>query len=113
MGACISSKRDTSHTTWLMGLSSIRISSTASFEFLFLIDPQIPLDSWRPKYRDTHLGPSLASLTINASKQAAVHWYIYVHASYTTMILILGGKEPLINGLYYLSPEIAHLIEWS
>jgi hypothetical protein len=29
------------------------------------------------------------------------------------MILILGGKEPLINGLYYLSPEIAHLIEWS
>jgi hypothetical protein len=29
------------------------------------------------------------------------------------MILILEGKEPLINGLYYLSPEIAHLVEWS
>jgi hypothetical protein len=49
--------KGTLHTTWLMGLSSIRISSTASFEFLFLIDPQIPLDSWRPN-RDTH--PSLA-----------------------------------------------------
>ena len=112
MGACISSKRDASHTTWLMALSSARISSTASFEFLFLIYPQIPLDSWRPN-RDTHLGPSLASLTINSSKQAAVHWYIYGHPSNTTMILVLEIKEPLINGLYYLSPEIAHIFEWS
>lgn len=28
------------------------------------------------------------------------------------MILILEGKEPPINGLYYLSPEITHLVEW-
>ncbi|KAJ6906307.1 hypothetical protein NC652_023910 [Populus alba x Populus x berolinensis] len=97
-------ERFTHHLADGFKLSKDKLDSV--FEFLFLIYPQIPLDSWRPN-RDTHLGPSLASLTINSSKQAAEHWYIYGHASNNTMILVLEGKEPLINGVYYLSPEIA------